>query len=60
MLNLPEQRWDMLGTFSGLDKHIIGNPEILYKKLDKNWTKKFRKRFSGEQPDFGKFKSLPE
>ncbi len=56
MLNLPEQRWDMLGTFSGLDKHIIGNPEILYKKLDKKLAKKFRKRFSGEQPDFGKFK----
>jgi len=56
MLNLPEQSWDMLGTFSGLDGHRIGNPEILYQKLDKKLAEKFRKKFSGEQPDFGKFK----
>jgi len=56
MLNLPVKKWDSLKTFSGLDKHIIGNPEILYKKLDKKLAEKFRKKFSGEQPDFGKFK----
>jgi methionyl-tRNA synthetase len=56
MLNLPKMKWKSLGSFSGLDKHIIGNPEILYKKLDKKLAEKFRKKFSGEQPDFGKFR----
>lgn len=56
MLNLPEQPWDKLGLFSGLDGHRIGDPEILYKKLDKKLAEKFRRKFSGEQPDFGQFK----
>ena len=56
MLNLPKLKWKSLGSFSGLDKHIIGNPEILYKKLNKKLAEKFRKKFSGEQPDFGKFR----
>ncbi len=44
MLNLPKLKWESLGSFSGLDKHIIGNPEILYKKLDKKLAEKFRKK----------------
>ena len=44
MLNLPKLKWESLGTFSGLDKHVIGHPEILYKKLDKKLAEKFLKK----------------
>ena len=55
MLNIPETDWSRVGRFDGLDGHRIGNPEILYPRIDTKYAQKFRKKFSGEQPDFGKF-----
>ncbi|MCP4715463.1 MAG: methionine--tRNA ligase [Deltaproteobacteria bacterium] len=55
-VNRPLGSWDELGSFSGLDGHRIGMPEILYRRLDLKLAEKLRKKFSGEQPDFGQFK----
>ncbi len=54
-LNLPAQSWDVVGQFKGLDGHRARKPEILFRKLDLKLAEKFRKKFSGEQPDPGKF-----
>ncbi len=54
MLNLSDLQWSLTGAFKGLDGHTIGNPEILFPKLDARLAENFRKKFSGEQPDFGK------
>lgn len=56
MLGLHDQDWSVLGGFSGLDGHRIGSPEILYRKLDLREAEKLRKKFSGDQPNFGRFK----
>ncbi len=56
MLNLSPQDWSAVGVFEGLDGHKIGKPEILYRKLDMKLAEKFRKKFSGELPDFGRFR----
>jgi methionine--tRNA ligase beta chain len=45
-----------VGAFDGFDGHRIGDPEILYRKLDMNDAEKFRKKFSGEAPDFGRYR----
>ncbi|MFC1892098.1 methionine--tRNA ligase [Thermodesulfobacteriota bacterium] len=54
MLNRDECTWEDMGTFSGLDGHRIGTPQILHKKLDPKIAEKLRKQFSGAQSDFGK------
>ncbi|MCB1053087.1 MAG: methionine--tRNA ligase [Acidobacteria bacterium] len=51
MLNLEISDWDSVATFSGLDGHQIGTPEILYPKLDLAQAEKWRKRFGGEWVD---------
>lgn len=55
MLNISTWDWSQVGTFEGLDGHRIGDPEILYRKLDTALAEKFRKKFNGAQPDFGRF-----
>ncbi len=55
MMNLDQGKWADIGIFDGLDGHRIGKPEILFQKLDKKQAEKFRKKFSGQQPDFKKF-----
>jgi methionyl-tRNA synthetase len=55
MMNLTAQSWTDLGRFEGLDGHRIGKPEILYRKLDPKQVEKLRRKFSGEQPNFGHF-----
>ncbi len=52
----PRGNWEDLGSFQGLDNHRIGKPKILYQRLDLKLAEKYRKKFSGEQPDFGLFK----
>jgi methionyl-tRNA synthetase len=54
MLGIKDTAWDVIDKFEGLDGHKIEKPEILHKKLDAKLAEKFRKKFSGEQPDFGR------
>lgn len=56
ILNLKDLDWSEIDNFTGLDGHIIGETEILHKKLDSKLAEKFKKRFSGERKEFGKFK----
>jgi len=56
MLCLADSTWECAGSFDGLDGHTIGTSEILYRKLDMKQAEKFRKKFSGELPDFGTFR----
>ena len=55
MMNLKRQTWAMASSFSGLDGHRIGRPAILYRKLDTALAEKFRKKFSGNAPQLGRF-----
>ncbi len=55
MLALKDQDWSLLGDFAGLNGHRIVRPEILYRKLDPAQAEKLRKKFSGSQPNFGRF-----
>jgi len=55
MLAIKEYDWSRVGLFEGLDGHRIAGSEILYKKLDMADAEKFRKKFSGSQPDFSRF-----
>jgi len=55
-LNLENQSWQDVGVFEGLDGHQINLPEILYPKLDMKQAEKLRKKFSGEAPEFGRFR----
>lgn len=55
MLKVESSSWDSLSMFKGLDGHQIGKPAIIYRKLDVKDAAKFRKKFSGEAPQFGKF-----
>ncbi len=41
--------------FCGLDGHVIGQPEILFPKLESALAEQYRKKHSGAQPDFGRF-----
>jgi len=57
MLNFSESvdstnLWKSVNDFSGLGKHSIGNPEILFSKLDMKEAEKWRKKFSGDYLDF--------
>lgn len=54
MLQKPATKWADMG-FTGLDGHCIGSPEILYRKLDLKQAEKWRKKFSGDAPNFGIF-----
>ncbi len=54
MLNQEETGWKEVGVFTGLDGHVIGQPDIIHKKLDMKIAEKFRKRFSGKQSGFGR------
>lgn len=55
ILNIEKTKWENLGEFKGLDGHTINQPEILHQKLDIKLAEKFKKQFSGDRPDFGKF-----
>ncbi|CAM2006469.1 methionine--tRNA ligase [Acanthopleuribacter pedis] len=52
-LNLKPETWTDTPAFTGLDGHKIGKPDLLFKKLDLKDAAKFRKKFSGEQANFG-------
>lgn len=54
MLALAGHDWTGVGQFEGLDGHRISGADILYKKLDMADAEKFRKKFSGAQPDFSR------
>lgn len=55
-LQLENQTWEQVGVFEGLDGHQIAKPAILYPKLDPKQAEKYRKKFSGEAPEFGKLR----
>ncbi|MDJ0836688.1 MAG: methionine--tRNA ligase [Acidobacteriota bacterium] len=55
-LQLEDQTWEQVGRFEGLDGHAIRKPEILYPKMDPKFAEKLRKKFSGDAPQFGKFR----
>jgi methionyl-tRNA synthetase len=55
MLALPGSGWECAGMFCGLDGHVIGQPEILFPKLESALAEQYRKKYSGAQPDFGRF-----
>ncbi len=55
ILNIENFSWEDIEKFSGLDSHKINKPEILHKKLDIKLGEKFKKAFSGNKPEFGKF-----
>jgi len=57
-LALEGQTWKDVGVFTGLDGHLIGEPEILYPKMDLKQAERWRKKFSGEAPEFGRFRIL--
>jgi methionine--tRNA ligase beta chain len=50
--SLNQPRWATAEEFSGLDGHTIGEPKILFKKLNHDDAEKWRKKFSGETLDF--------
>lgn len=54
MMKLEEADWDNLSRFSGLDGHVIGDPEILRKKIDITLADKYKKQFSGHQSKFNR------
>lgn len=56
MMALDGYSWQQVGCFDDLDGHQIGEPEILYRKLDPKEAEKWRKKFSGDAPNFGNFK----
>ncbi len=56
VLNLEPATWQNEPAFSGLDGHKINAPTMLYQKLDPKDAEKWRKKFSGEQVNFGVFK----
>lgn len=53
MLNLELGTWDEAASFEGLQNHHIGEPTIIHKKLDTKEAATFRKKYSGEAPQFG-------
>ena len=55
ILNLEKMDWNEIDRFEGLDGHVIGDTEILHKKLDSKLAEKFKKKFSGQEQNFGKF-----
>jgi len=55
MMNLKDQTWAQADRFDDLGGHRIGEPEILYRRLDPKQAEQFRKRFSGDRPDLSKF-----
>jgi methionine--tRNA ligase beta chain len=54
-LKLEKGTWDQIGSFTGLNGHTIGKAEILHRKLDMKDAEKWRKKFSGNAPNFGRF-----
>ncbi len=56
MMALEGQNWSRLDRFDDLSGHRIGKPEILYRRLDPKQAELFRKRFSGDSPDVGRFR----
>jgi len=55
ILNIENASWEDINKFSGLDSHKINDPEIIHQKLESSLAEKFRKKFSGQSPEFGKF-----
>ena len=49
MLNIEPQGWETLGSFDSLFGHTIGDPEILYQRLDEKLIGTFKEKFSGEK-----------
>lgn len=56
VLNLEPETWQNTPAFTGLNGHKINEPTMLYQKLDPKDAEKWRKKFSGEQVNFGVFK----
>ena len=56
ILKLKDHSWSDALRFDGLDQHRIGQPEILYQKIDPKLAERFRKKFSGTAPNFGRFR----
>lgn len=56
VLNLEPATWQNEPAFNGLDGHKINAPTMLYQKLDPKDAEKWRKKFSGDQVNFGAFK----
>ncbi len=49
MLSIENKKWKDLGDFDSLAGHKIGNPEILYKKLDNKDVEKFVLLYDGNK-----------
>ena len=47
MLNIDAQKWDVIGDFTTMSDHQLGQPEILYKKVDEKLIEKYKEQFSG-------------
>ncbi len=54
MLAVADYDWSKVGLFEGLDGHRIAGAEILYQKMNMADAEKWRKKFSGVQPDFSR------
>ncbi|MFH1784824.1 MAG: methionine--tRNA ligase [Candidatus Micrarchaeota archaeon] len=48
-LNIEPKKWNDLGNLSIDSGHKIGNPETLFRKIEKNEMETLKKRFSGGQ-----------
>ncbi|CAM2066118.1 methionine--tRNA ligase [Sulfidibacter corallicola] len=55
IMALDHPAWAQGTEFRGLDGHRIGQPEILYAKLEKERAQKLARKFSGNSPEFGRF-----
>lgn len=51
MLNIEAQGWEVLGNFENLYGHEIGEPEILFQKLDEKLIEVYQQKFSGEKKE---------
>ena len=51
MLDIEAQSWDSLGSFDSLYDRTIGQPEILFQKIDEKLIEQFKEKFSGEKKE---------
>ncbi|MGM0418598.1 MAG: methionine--tRNA ligase, partial [Thermodesulfobacteriota bacterium] len=54
ILNIKKADWNDADKFAGLDGHKINNVQIIHKKLEPQLAEEFRKKYSGDRPEFGK------
>ena len=60
MLNLEEQGWDKLGQEHDVSGHNIGEPEVLFRKLEDKEIESWKEKFSGNQKTREEAKKSPD